>query len=151
MAGYRQTVLSAFQDVEDNLAALRILEEEATQQADAVAAAERLLALAMNRYQAGVTTYLEVITAREPRSPTSAARSTSSPRRMTASVNLVKALGGGWRAADLASGGAEIGSRPPEPRGRAVTSSSPVIPSVRARRVPGQGSGHEAGPQMEGK
>jgi NodT family efflux transporter outer membrane factor (OMF) lipoprotein len=97
VAGYRQTVLSAFQEVEDNLAALRILAEEATQQADAVADAERSLALAMNRYQAGITTYLEVITAQGAALANERTAVDVLTRRMTASVNLVKALGGGWR------------------------------------------------------
>jgi NodT family efflux transporter outer membrane factor (OMF) lipoprotein len=97
VAGYRQTVLNAFQDVEDNLAALRILAEEATQQADAVAAAERSLNLAMNRYQAGITTYLEVITAQGAALANERTAVDVLTRRMTASVNLVKALGGGWR------------------------------------------------------
>jgi len=96
VAVYRQTVLSAFQEVEDNLAALRILAEESTQQADAVAAAERSLALAMNRYQAGITTYLEVITAQGAALANERAAVDVLNRRMTASVNLVKALGGGW-------------------------------------------------------
>ncbi len=97
VAAYRQTVLTAFQEVEDNLAALRILAEESTQQADAVAAAERSLALAMNRYQAGITTYLEVITAQGAALANERAAVDVLTRRMTASVNLVKALGGGWR------------------------------------------------------
>jgi outer membrane protein TolC len=90
------SLLSAFQEVEDNLAALRILAEESTQQADAVAAAERSLALAMNRYQAGITTYLEVITAQSVALANERATVDLLTRRMTASVNLIKALGGGW-------------------------------------------------------
>jgi NodT family efflux transporter outer membrane factor (OMF) lipoprotein len=97
VAAYRQTVLSAFQEVEDNLAALRILAEEGAQQADAVAAAERSLALAMNRYQAGITTYLEVITAQGAALADERTAVDVLTRRMTASVNLIKALGGGWR------------------------------------------------------
>ena len=96
VAGYRQTVLNAFQEVEDNLAALRILADESTQQADAVAAAERSLALAMNRYQAGITTYLEVITAQGAALANERDAVDILTRRMTASVNLIKALGGGW-------------------------------------------------------
>jgi NodT family efflux transporter outer membrane factor (OMF) lipoprotein len=98
VAGYRQTVLSAFQEVEDNLAALRILAEESSEQADAVAAAERSLALAMNRYQAGITTYLEVITAQGAALASERSAVDVLTRRMTASVNLVKAVGGDWRA-----------------------------------------------------
>jgi len=63
VASYRETVLSAFQQVEDNLAALRILEQEAGVQATAVQAAQQSLALSNIRYDGGVTSYLEVITA----------------------------------------------------------------------------------------
>jgi outer membrane protein TolC len=95
-AMYRQNVLTAFQEVEDNLAAVRVLADESTQAADAVASANRSLALATNRYTAGVTTYLEVITAQAIalRNQISAVDVTT--RRTTASVLLVKALGGGW-------------------------------------------------------
>ena len=103
VAVYRQSVLSAFQDVEDNLAALRILAEEARQQADAVASAERSLALAINRYEAGVTTYLEVITAQSAALANQTTAAAILTRRMTASVLLIKALGGGWTVADLPS------------------------------------------------
>jgi NodT family efflux transporter outer membrane factor (OMF) lipoprotein len=96
VATYRQNVLTAFQEVEDNLAAVRVLADESTQAADAVASANRSLALATNRYTAGVTTYLEVITAQAIalRNQISAVDVTT--RRTTASVLLIKALGGGW-------------------------------------------------------
>ena len=99
VATYRQTVLTAFQGVEDHLAALRILEEEAQQQDRAVKAAETALALAFNRYRGGVTTYLEVIVAQ---SAALAAQRTAvdiATRRMTAAVLLIRALGGSWQVA----------------------------------------------------
>jgi outer membrane protein TolC len=97
-------VLTACQDVEDSLAALRILDLEAIQLADAVSAAERSLAIARNRYQGGVTTYLEVITAQSAALANERAEVDILTRRMTASVNLVSALGGGWSASDLPTG-----------------------------------------------
>ena len=101
VATYRGTVLTAFQEVEDNLAALRILAEEAGVQEGAVKAAQHSVELTKNRYLAGVVSYLDVVTAQtvalsNQRSAVDIAR-----RRMTASVLLVKALGGGWSAADL--------------------------------------------------
>lgn len=96
VAAYRQTVLTAFQSVEDHLATLRILEETAHQQARVVQAAEAALLLALNRYRGGVTTYLEVVTAQNA---ALAARRTEidlRTRRMTASVLLIRALGGLW-------------------------------------------------------
>lgn len=101
VAGYRRSVLSAFQEVEDNLAALRDLEQESQQQSDAVAAAEHLLALSRNRYQGGVTSYLEVVVAQASALANERAAVDLLTRRMVASVNLVKALGGGWRASEL--------------------------------------------------
>lgn len=106
VAGYRQTVLTAFQDVEDNLSALRVLDAEATQQQVAVTTAERSLALSNYRYQGGITTYLEVITAQAAALANERTAVDILTRRMTASVNLVKALGGGWREADLPAGSA---------------------------------------------
>jgi len=99
VATYRQTVLVAFQGVEDNLAVLRILEEEAQQQAKALQSAEAALLLALNRYKEGVTTYLEVITAQNAALAAARTAVDLSTRRMTASVLLIKALGGGWGAA----------------------------------------------------
>ena len=105
VAAYRLDVLTAFQDVEDNLAALRILAEEASQQAAAVTAAEKSLTIARNRYLAGTTTYLEVVTAEAIALSNERAAVQIQARRLTAAVNLIKALGGGWRASDLPYGG----------------------------------------------
>jgi NodT family efflux transporter outer membrane factor (OMF) lipoprotein len=101
VAGYRQTTLTAFQEVEDNLAALRILEQEAQQQKAAVAAAQESLQLFNNRYAGGVDNYLPVITAQtiallNERNTVDILR-----RRMDASVLLIKALGGGWDVSKL--------------------------------------------------
>jgi len=101
VAFYRQSVLTAFQDVEDNLAAQHMLGEESALQAKATTAAERSLVLAINRYQGGITTYLEVVTAQSAALASESTAVQLATRRMTASVNLIKALGGGWRAADL--------------------------------------------------
>jgi NodT family efflux transporter outer membrane factor (OMF) lipoprotein len=103
-AAYRESVLTAFQNVEDNLAALRILSEESTQQAAATAAAERSLELARNRYTGGITSYLEVITAQNAALANERAAVDLRVRQMNTSINLIKALGGGWSAGDLPSG-----------------------------------------------
>jgi NodT family efflux transporter outer membrane factor (OMF) lipoprotein len=117
VAAYRLNVLTAFQEVEDNLAALRILAQESAQQEEAVAAAERSLTLARNRYGAGITTYLEVITAQSATLSDARVAIDILTRRLTASVNLIKALGGGWRTSDLPYGGAPAASQAPEAGG----------------------------------
>jgi outer membrane protein TolC len=101
VASYRQTVLTAFQQVEDNLAALRALENEARATDRAVEAAERSLAISTAQYKAGTANYLQVIT-----SQTFALQNEKSAvdiltRRMVASVLLIEALGGGWDATSL--------------------------------------------------
>jgi len=101
VANYRESVLTAFQNVEDNLAALRYLEEESGQQAAAVSYAERSLQLAQNRYQGGITTYLEVITAQAVALTNERTAVALQIRRMTSSVALVQALGGGWDISQL--------------------------------------------------
>jgi len=101
VANYRETVLQAFQDVEDNLAALRILEGEAQIQQEAVDAAEKSLQLSTNRYKGGVVTYLEVLSAQSTALANQRVAVDIARRRMTASVLLVKALGGGWNVANL--------------------------------------------------
>ncbi len=101
VANYRQTVLTAFQEVEDNLAALRILQDEAKTQDVAVAAAQRSLALSNNRYRGGVVSYLEVITAQSTALTNERVAVDILRRRMNATVLLIKALGGGWNASSL--------------------------------------------------
>jgi NodT family efflux transporter outer membrane factor (OMF) lipoprotein len=101
VANYRGTVLSAFQEVEDNLAALRLLEDEAKTQDAAVASAQHSLLLSTNRYKGGVATYLEVITAQSIALTDQRVAVEIAGRRMTASVSLIKALGGGWKATNL--------------------------------------------------
>ncbi len=100
-ANYQESVLSAFREVEDQLAALRILDDEARVEANAVAASERSLALANNRYRGGVASYLEVITAQSFALANERAAVNILMRRMSATVQLVRALGGGWNVATL--------------------------------------------------
>ncbi len=103
VATYRQTVLAAFQAVEDNLAALRILEEEARVQDGAVKLAQQSVAVITNQYKAGTVTYLNVITAQTTALTNERAAIGILASRMTDSVLLIEALGGGWSAADLPS------------------------------------------------
>ena len=101
IAAYRQTVLTAFQQVEDNLAALRVLAEETITADQSVKSAERALTVSTAQYKAGTTSYLTVITAQA--AALSAERTTIDllTRRLTASVLLVQALGGGWDSSQL--------------------------------------------------
>jgi len=101
VAAYRQTTLTAFQQVEDNLAALRILEQEAQQQRRAVESAQQSLQLFTNRYRGGVDNYLQVITAQTATLANQRTEIDILGRRMAASVLLVKALGGGWDVTEL--------------------------------------------------
>jgi NodT family efflux transporter outer membrane factor (OMF) lipoprotein len=101
VAHYRETVLGAFQEVEDNLVALRLLEEESRTEDAAVAAARHSLELSTNRYKGGVATYLEVITAQTTALTDQRTAVEIGGRRMLASVSLIRALGGGWNAANL--------------------------------------------------
>ncbi len=102
VATYRQTVLTGFHEVEDNLAALRILENEATLQDEVVQAARHALELTNNQYSAGVVSYLNVITAQTTALNNERTAVSVLGRRLTASVALVQALGGGWTAGELA-------------------------------------------------
>jgi NodT family efflux transporter outer membrane factor (OMF) lipoprotein len=96
VANYRETVLTGFQQVEDNVAALRILEHEAQIQDRAVVAAQKYLELAVTRYKGGVTSYLEVTTAQTAALSDEVTAVNILGRRMVDAVTLVQALGGGW-------------------------------------------------------
>jgi NodT family efflux transporter outer membrane factor (OMF) lipoprotein len=101
VANYRLTVLTAFQEVEDNLAALRILSRELEQQNAAVASAQRTLSLSTERYKSGIDSYLNVITAQTTLLTNQRTAVNLQMQEMTASVQLIKALGGGWNASQL--------------------------------------------------
>ena len=101
VANYRETVLTSFQQVEDNLAALRILENEAQVQERAVVAAQKYLELANTRYKGGVTSYLEVTTAQSAALSDEVTAVNILGRRMVDAVTLVQALGGGWSTSEL--------------------------------------------------
>jgi len=101
VAVYREDVLTGFQQVEDNLAAVRILENEAKVQDEAVASAQRSLDLSITRYKGGVTSYLEVITAQNAALAAEVTAVNILGRRMANTVLLIQALGGGWDRSSL--------------------------------------------------
>jgi NodT family efflux transporter outer membrane factor (OMF) lipoprotein len=101
IADYQQTVLVSFQQVEDSLSDLRVLEEEAKTQDAAVAAANRALQQSTNRYKGGLDTYLTVITAQNAALSNQRVAVSLLTRRLTSTVLLVKALGGGWDVSKL--------------------------------------------------
>jgi NodT family efflux transporter outer membrane factor (OMF) lipoprotein len=104
VALYRQTVLTGLQEVEDNLAALRILEEEARVQDEALQLARQSVELATNQYKAGLINFLNVVTLQATALNAERAAMDIRSRRLTASVLLIRALGGGWNADSLPSG-----------------------------------------------
>jgi NodT family efflux transporter outer membrane factor (OMF) lipoprotein len=103
VATYRETTLEAFQQVEDNLAALRILEEEAAQQKQAVKEAQHGVKLFSDLYEGGADPYLQVVTAQTIALQNERNQVDILRRRMDASVLLIKALGGGWNVSQLPS------------------------------------------------
>jgi outer membrane protein TolC len=101
VAAYRENVLTGFQQVEDNLAAVRILENEAKVQDEAVVAAQRSLDLSIKRYKGGVTDYLEVIVAQNAALTDEVRAVNILGRRMANTVLLIQALGDGWDRTSL--------------------------------------------------
>ncbi len=102
VAVYRQTVLAAFQDVEDNLASQRILAQEIVLQREAVDSARQALAIVTNEYRAGTVDYVTVLTAQTTAFSAEQKLASLAGQRMVSSVGLVKALGGGWDATQMA-------------------------------------------------
>ena len=101
VAAYRQTVLSAFQEVEDNLSALALLSQEGVQQDSAAKAAETSLKLELDRYKAGIVSYLDVIQSQNIALTNERAAAQVLGRRLTSAVVLIRAVGGGWDASQM--------------------------------------------------
>jgi NodT family efflux transporter outer membrane factor (OMF) lipoprotein len=101
VATYRETTLEAFQQVEDNLAALRILEQEATQEEQAVEESKHDVRLFTDLYEGGADPYLQVVTAQTTLLFNQRNEIDILRRQMDASVLLIKAIGGGWNASQL--------------------------------------------------
>jgi NodT family efflux transporter outer membrane factor (OMF) lipoprotein len=112
VANYRQTVLTAFQEVEDNLATLRILSKELQEQAAAVVSSQRYLQLANDRYKFGIDSYLNVITAQTTLLSNQRTEMNLRMQQLTASVQLIKALGGGWDPAQAMKADPPAARRP---------------------------------------
>jgi NodT family efflux transporter outer membrane factor (OMF) lipoprotein len=129
VATYRQTVLSAFQSVEDNLAALRILSTELTQAHRATEAARHAVELTVVLYRNGVDSYVQVITAQNAYLSARETELQIQLRQLTASVTLINDLGGGWSMSDL--GQTEAMARHPPDAGK-----PPVIPADNSGAVP---------------
>jgi NodT family efflux transporter outer membrane factor (OMF) lipoprotein len=100
-AAYRNTIFQAFQDVEDNLSALRILDQESAVEARAVAAAQRSFNISNQRYKGGATSYLEVLTAETTLLTNQRTFTDLQTRQFAATVQLIRALGGGWDVSQL--------------------------------------------------
>lgn len=115
VAAYRLAVLTAFQDVEDNLASQRILAQEIDVQRQAVDSAEHALAIVTNQYKAGTVAYLNVLTAQTTAFTAQQKLATIAGQRMVSSVGLVKALGGGWDVSEMARENGDMAAPAPVP------------------------------------
>ncbi|MEM5437931.1 efflux transporter outer membrane subunit [Paraburkholderia diazotrophica] len=130
VATYRLTVLTAFQDVEDNLASLRILEREITVQQAAVQSAQQALDIVTNQYKSGTVDYLNVLSAQTTAFTAEQKLASIGGQRMVSSVGLVKALGGGWDASqmDRETGGVAA----PAPASTPAAPAAPATPVAKA-------------------
>ncbi|WP_175676254.1 efflux transporter outer membrane subunit [Burkholderia ambifaria] len=131
VAAYRLAVLTAFQDVEDNLASQRILAQEVDVQRQAVDSAEHALAIVTNQYKAGTVAYLNVLSAQTTAFTAQQKLATIAGQRMVSSVGLVKALGGGWDASDMARETGDVAAPAPVPASGAAASAA-TAPSAAA-------------------
>jgi NodT family efflux transporter outer membrane factor (OMF) lipoprotein len=135
VANYRQTVLTAFEAVENYLASLRILSQEITEQHTAVASANHYLDLSLVRYRGGVDSYLNVITAQNAVLTSRETELQIQLRQMSASVSLVMALGGGWDASQLPST-EQLTAKQPKANPPGTTSPSSAPQSIAAPNPP---------------
>ena len=103
VATYRQTVLTAFQNVEDNLIAVRLLQKESNAQADAVKHAQDAVRISLNQYKSGITPYLTVVTSQASELNNERTLMSLLNRHMSAHVGLITALGGGWDTQKITS------------------------------------------------
>ncbi|UEP21435.1 efflux transporter outer membrane subunit [Burkholderia ambifaria] len=126
VAAYRLAVLTAFQDVEDNLASQRILAQEVDVQRQAVDSAEQALAIVTNQYKAGTVAYLNVLSAQTTAFTAQQKLATIAGQRMVSSVGLVKALGGGWDAADMARETGDVAAPVPASGATAPSAAAPL-------------------------
>ncbi|RKE25467.1 NodT family efflux transporter outer membrane factor (OMF) lipoprotein [Paraburkholderia sp. BL23I1N1] len=120
VAAYRQTILAAFQDVEDNLASQRILEQEIVVQRQAVDSARQALAIVTNEYKAGTVGYVNVLTAQTTAFTAELKLESIAGQRMVSSVGLVKALGGGWDASQMNRETGDVAAPAPLPASAAT-------------------------------
>jgi NodT family efflux transporter outer membrane factor (OMF) lipoprotein len=130
VAVYRQTVLGAFQEVEDALASQRILAQEIVVEREAVASAQQALAIVTNEYKAGTVGYVNVLTAQTTAFSAEQKLASLAGQRMVSSVGLVKALGGGWNAAQMAR--EEGGVNAPETSAAAAAPAAASAPTPAA-------------------
>ncbi|WP_233345598.1 efflux transporter outer membrane subunit [Burkholderia cepacia] len=126
VAAYRLAVLTAFQDVEDNLASQRILAQEIDVQRQAVDSAEHALAIVTNQYKAGTVAYLNVLTAQTTAFTAQQKLATIAGQRMVSSVGLVKALGGGWNVAEMARENGDMAAPAPVPASASSAAATPI-------------------------
>lgn len=126
VAAYRLAVLTAFQDVEDNLASQRILAQEIDVQRQAVDSAQHSLAIVTNQYKAGTVAYLNVLTAQTTAFTAQQKLATIAGQRMTSSVGLVKALGGGWNVAEMTRENGDMAAPAPLPASASNAVATPV-------------------------
>ncbi len=129
VASYRQTVLAAFQDVEDNLASQRILEQEIVVQQQAVDSARQALAIVTNEYKAGTVGYVSVLTAQTTAFTAEQKLESIAGQRMVSSVGLVKALGGGWDVSQMNRETGDVAAPAPASSATPVAQSGSAAPA----------------------
>ncbi|MBV8550199.1 MAG: efflux transporter outer membrane subunit [Acidobacteriaceae bacterium] len=153
VAAYRQTILSDFQAVEDNLASLRILAQEVAEYGTAITSSAHYLDLALTRYKAGIDSYLNVVTAQNSVLTNRETQVQTQLRQMTASVSLIMALGGGWDASQLPRY-EEVLQKPakwspatsPAPVAPVAPANPPEVPSIPLPSDPDTGTSPSAAP-----